>query len=247
VLRLFLDPRPVPMLFVAATILFSIISNALYDSLKTVLPAPLAVTLVAVGLLVVFVGVTFLLRRLFHPQVVTDAIEPRRALIVLVSQGELEKIPATEAIKFHHSPRQGQPGLEFCWLLRTSAPNQEPQAPARSSWMNAQILEEMYRGKVRMFLKTVEVDDPESVSMAVAQAHQEARRLAISDSEMVADITGGTKMMSIGVALASLAAGIDMTYLWARKTLVDGRADPASGVEPRRVNIDYFRRSAAGE
>jgi hypothetical protein len=236
-----------PTLFMAASILLGITGNALYESVKMIVPGPLAVCLIATGMFIFLLGITFIVRRLYHPQVVTGTIGPRRALVVLVSQGEVDKIPAAEAIKFHSSPESGQPHLEFCWLLRTAAPEQEPAAPASSSWRNAQILEERYRGKVRVFIKDVEVDDPESVSMAMAQAHQEARRMAISASEMIADVTGGTKMMSIGMALASMAAGIDMSYLWARKTLPDGRADLHAGFEPRRVNIDYFRRQAGEE
>ncbi len=246
VLRFFLEPGPTPGLFVLSTMILGAAGNALYDSLNDIIPAALAVLVIALGVLVLFV-LAFAMVREFRPRVVTSRIKPMRGLIVLVSQGELENIPASEAIKFHYAPDAKEHALDHCWLLRTPAPLKEADGPAKSSWMNAQSLEEKYRGRVKMYLKNVEVDDPESVSMALAQAYQEARKLKLKENEIVADITGGTKMMSVGMALAGIAAGIDLTYLKARQLFPDGRANPGAGSDPVRVDINYFRKETGQE
>jgi hypothetical protein len=220
--------------------------NALYDALKEIIPAALAVLVITMGALVLLVLVITLVRE-FRPRVVTMKIKPVRGLIVLVSQGELENIPASEAIKFHYSPDRKKHALEHCWLLRTPAPVKEAEGAAKSSWWNAQSLEEKYRGRVKMHLKDVEMDDPESVSTALSQAHQEARKLKLKRNEIVADITGGTKMMSVGMVLAGIAAGIDLTYLKARELLPDGRANPKAGADPVHVDIHYFRKETGQE
>jgi len=241
-LRLFLQPGQTPFLYLLFSMGLAVATNALYEQFKIMFSAPMSVLIITISVLLILVGVTILARWFFLPKVVIGKIAPKRALIVLVSQGELKNIPASEAIKFHYSPRKGNHTLEYCWLLRTPAPEEEPPKPARSSWFNAQSIEKKYRGKVKMFQKSIEFDDPETSSIAVEQAVREARKFGIKPSDMVADVTGGTKMMSMGMALASIAAGIEMTYLKAKKTLPDGRVDPSGGSDPMRVDIEYYRR-----
>lgn len=245
ILRLFLEPGPMPAVFIVFSMGLSFITSAFYDQLKATFSTPKSILLLVGGVLLILMGVTVLLRQIFRPKVVISSVKPRRGLIVLVSQGEVDKIPATDAINYHYSPDKKRHTLEYCWLFRTPPPEKEPPEPARSSWVNAQLLEERYRGKVKMILKSVEMDDPESVAMALEQVHQEARKLKLKENEIVSDITGGTKMMGVGMALASIAAGIDMTYLRARKTLPDGRADTSAGSDPMRVDIEFYRKEAA--
>jgi len=247
ILRLFLNPEPMPGVFIGFTFLLGLIGSAFYEGMKAILSTWYAALAGAILFLLILIIITVLLRYSFHPKVVTNKIKPRRGLIVLVSQGELEKIPASEVIKFHYGPEGRKHPLEYCWLLRTPASTEEPKAPAQSSLKNANALEEAYKGRVKIYIKPVEMDDPESVSMAVEQAHKEARKLKLKESEMAADITGGTKPMSIGMALASIEAGVDMTYLKARKTFADGRADASSGSDLIRVDIEYFRRKSEQE
>jgi len=215
-MRLYLEPGRIPWPFLLGTILLSVISNAAYDWLKEPVGGPLAVLLIAFSFFALMIGFAILIPQIFRRAICSYKIESRRGLIVLVSQSEYKSNAAIPAIDYHAAGEKVK--LDHLWLIATEKPKQEPPEPSQSSWKNAQDLQNRYAGKIKVFPKYVTRDDPSLVSMAVKQAVEEAKARGLKPNDLVADATGGTKPMTIGMVLGTLMTGIDVTYLSPRKT-----------------------------
>lgn len=239
-LRPFLEPTSVPLLFVSFVILLNLISNALYDWTKTWIGTPIRVAFYTLSVIILLVVIFELIRR-FKLRLIVRSIKPRRALVVLVSQGRTEDIPATAAIKYHLS------ALEHCWLITSPEPANPPPSPSQSAWKNAAALKVQHEGSVKMHTKVIDPEDPQSIFQAVAQVYSEAKSLDLSSKEIVADFTGGTKMMTAGMVLACTPADRDVQYMKPLAFLADGRADLTAGSEPRWVDLNFFLGRAEGE
>ena len=241
-LRPLLEPQFSPLLVLLAAILLGIVGNATYDLVKGwwgTEEAALVFGLVA--LLVIVVGY-WVLRMVRRSGYVEGVVAPRRGLVVLVSTGETADTPAFAAVQ-HHLGANGQAGrLEMCYLIagrRAADPDQEPPS---SSWSNAVALRSQLeeRGK-RAEIIEVEAQDCEDVMRGVEGAWQRARsRDRLPRGEIVADLTGGTKQMSIGMSLACMKHGCDMEYLYPKEG-----CEPAC--EPRWVSLWFYTRTPADD
>lgn len=132
---------------------------------------------------------------------------PRQGLIVPVSPGVYEHIAAYCAIRHHYEGTAAAPdGRRFyLWLIHTPEPEEEPKPPSQSSFKNARDLARHYRGlDCEVELLTVNnLHDPREALYKVDQAYRQSAELyRLPASAIVADITGGTKLMSIGIAFA---------------------------------------------
>jgi hypothetical protein len=232
-IRPFLEPTSVPLLFIIGVILLNLTSNAAYDWAKTWLVTPHIVILCALCALLLLVVIYALVRRFKRRLTVRD-ISPRRGLVVLVSQGRLADIPATAAMNFH------SPALEHCWLITSPEPLKPPPEPSQSAWKNASELKAKYHGKVKTYVKVIDPEDPQSIFQAVEQVYAQAKHLDLSSKEIVADFTGGTKMMTAGMVLACTPDDRDVQYMKPLRFTPDGRADHIFGAEPRWVDLNFF-------
>jgi uncharacterized membrane protein YuzA (DUF378 family) len=247
-----LDPKILPLLFVVGAVLLGVVSNATYELIKawisgddktvTVVPYVFVVGAGLLLLLLLSVSVFNALRQRFGQKLQIDEVKPRQGLVVLVSQGQIEKIPALAAIQFHQSR------LAHCWLIAPPRPAQENVAQAaisgQSSGKNAEDLMAMFaKATFKMHLvnrledKEVDADDPASVVAAIESVYRQASALKLPNKEMIADITGGTKPMTAAMALACTKANRDMEYLLPRKKDEGGRADPSMGSVPKLLNL----------
>ena len=246
VLRPFLEPGTAPLLFVVGLILLNIISNAIYELFKDEFDAPIRILLIAAGLLALFLIAYALVRRIFKPELTVTDLEPRRGLIALVSQGRLSDIPVSASISFH------EPALTHCWLITSKQPPAEPELPPGSSgepfqsaWKNTQDLKVQLQGKVKL-IQDVEIDpeNPKEIFSAIDGIYSLARRAGLHSDDIVADITGGTKTMSISMVLACTPAGRAVEYMKPRRFLPDGRADPKAGSDPKLVDLSFLIRTS---
>jgi hypothetical protein len=239
-LRPFLEPTSVPLLFISFVVLLNLISNALYDWTKSWIGTPFKVIFYTVCLIVLLVVMFELVRR-FKLRLTVRGISPRRGLVVLVSQGRSEDIPAMAAIKYH------LPALEHCWLITSTEPANPPPPPSQSAWKNAGTLRVLYEGQVKTHIKVIDPEDPQSIFQAVEQVYSEAKLFGLSSNEIVADFTGGTKMMTAGMVLACTPADRDVQYMKPLALSPDGRVDLAAGSEPRWVDLNFFLGTREGD
>jgi hypothetical protein len=256
-LRPFLEPGPVPALFITGVILLSLIGNAIYEGLRAVFQTPLSVLMVALALLALLVVFYALLRYLFEPGLTVRDVQPKRGLVTLVSNGKLSELSAAAAIRYHYCGERDErpmPTLQHCWLITSpkspSASNEDEATAAgesvRPAWKNAEALLEKYRGMVKMRILEVDPEDPQSVFAAIETAYTEARQVSLRSQDVVADCTGGNKIMTVGMALACASADRRLTYMKPRRVNDKGIAIAEYGSEPKLLDLHFFLRTADG-
>ncbi|MCD6519484.1 MAG: hypothetical protein J7M05_06150 [Anaerolineae bacterium] len=140
----------------------------------------------------------------------------KRGLVLLFSKEE----PAQKAIDYH------QERLERCWLFAT------PQMRARAEKFARRI-------ERKTALQVEVVDIPEAYQAEAC--YDEANKLfgsleAIARGEVIADITGGTKPMTVGLFLACLRAGIAVQYVLAPYDK-NGNLIPGEGMVPVEIRV----------
>ncbi len=150
-LRPFLEPGTLPLLFLAGVILLNVIGNGVFELFKEKMGGGLGAAVAAVAASVILIVLNYFIRKRAAeaPRRLTAlSVSPRTGLIVLVSIGRLEEIAATAAIAFH------QPALRHVWLITSRKPDSEPpqkpedagKPPWQSAWKNAQDLKAKYEG-----------------------------------------------------------------------------------------------------
>ena len=190
-------------------------------------------------------------------------VEPsrcRRGLIVPVSFGIVEEIPAYDVIRHHCAGDPDDPAratLEHLWLVyaRSAPPDTvpddvpaetpSPPAPPREgkpSFDNALELQRRFTAQ-GVHVHLVEINhefDAHDIYEKVDGAYKESARYNLRPDEVVADITGGTKVMSVGIALAGIPLERDLQFLKPRKhDPVTGVADRKAGSDPYLININF--------
>lgn len=243
-----LTPSISPWLFVAGIILFAVLGNAVYALVENWLRTPLAILLFSAVVLGLLLLLFQAVRRYLRPTLDANLnTHPRRGLVVLVSQGKLEETPALAAIRYHYRGEKDErpsPTLGHCWLITSPHEAPRPVGPSprpgfQTAWENANALKKMFAGKIDMHLVEVDPNNAEDVYEKVAMALRTAERLRLPRSEVAADYTGGTKPMSIGMALAAATLGFGLEYMDARQHDEQGRAVPAGGSDPVSLDLQY--------
>ncbi len=245
-IRLLLEPGPAPLLFVLGTTLLALLGDAVYDLVKTVTGSAWGVLVFAFVILGLLFAILAVIRRVLKPGLAIREVGRRPGLVVLVSMGKLSMIPALQAIKHHYrgaEDEHAKPVLRYCWLIASPQPDKEPEQrapgePFQSSWKNAQDLRAMYEPLgIDVRIRTVDPEDPQSVFQKVEEIYQEVKAVHLKPSEVIADFTGGTKIMTAGMVLACTPADRDVEYMRPRQHLADGRADVAAGADPLWVDL----------
>lgn len=242
-----LDPGLVPLLFIIGVILLSLIGNAIYEGLKSWLQTPLAILLLSLAVFLLILITYQLYQYLFRPAIHEEAIDPHPGLIALVSPGKTEEILAADAIRFHYrgqAEERPAPTLRHCWLITTPQPPPNPDSRSPSAWENAHELQRQYLDHFTVHLKVVDPYNATAAFEAVEQAYAEAGRLGLRARDLVADITGGTKMMTAGMILACNTAGRQATYMRPNQVDDKGLIIRAAGSTPIRVNLRLALRTA---
>jgi hypothetical protein len=154
---------------------------------------------------------------------VKEELQPgkRVGLILLASSREAA---APASIQYH------LPALKHCWIVAT-----------RESQATALALATRYRDQIP-YLYYGEPNylvDPDQIQstydMIVRILDVEAVKAGLPAGAMIADITGGTKPMTAGMALACLARSRDMQYM---KTPRDEAGQVLDGAVAEPIRID---------
>lgn len=159
---------------------------------------------------------------------------PRKGLIVFMSPGD-RVTPAENAVKAHLA------ALEHCWVIVGPArPGQQ-----RTSHDNAQALSDKYQTAkdtpIQFHLKEVaDEDNPQQSYHLVRAIYEEARAVGLSERDLIADYTGGTKSMTAGMVLAcSTSEERDTEYMKAIQVTPAGIAVPATQAVPVLVDLNF--------
>jgi len=155
-------------------------------------------------------------RRARGPGLVIDLPNPHkhRGLIFLFSREDTLR----EAIQYH------QPVLEHCWLLVT--PEMQPQAQAAMG----------HFPNLRFAIHPI----PDRYSTQACYQdvrhiyEHDALRLGIAPQEIIADITGGTKPMAMGMIVACLDGGFPIEHI---PTAYDVAGKPTGPLPPIEIRV----------
>jgi len=187
---------------VISTVLVTLTISLLYDWLKETGGLSAAAVLIAImGSITLVVVYTYAIvtgrRRSGMAARVSDKPKPPRCkgLIVMVSTPEI----AREAIEYHKEM------LRCCWLIVT--PETKPRAEA---------LKEQYEDVIPyVIIRPIanRYDTRGCYELVRDIYHQEGPRLGVEPGEMMADITGGTKPMTMGMILASLEGELPVEHI----------------------------------
>lgn len=154
-----------------------------------------------------------------------------KGLIVTASPGA--GISSAEAaIRYHH----GKGKLERCWII-TGGENSE--APAKS--LVTKLTEEgisrsIFQDFVR--LDPEQADNPDEVYKQVDKILRSLPE-GWSESDVIADYTGGTKSITAGMVLACASPDRRLQFMKPNRYREDGTADHPAGSRPYLVDIRY--------
>lgn len=221
----FFDPsRSIP-LFIVGTAALSLVLQAFYDLANDpeTWQGGYWLALGALGLVAVILIATWF-RRPVTGQVHIREEEkptPHRGLILLVSPNPTAA--ATASIEYH------LPVLQHCWLI----------ASAESLAM-AQTLANEFRGHVTQVYfgaphYLVEPEQIQSTYAVMQTILEDARKAWLADTDLIADITGGQKPMTVGLALACSARNVQMQYMKIQRTPV---GEAQTDIRPMAIRID---------
>jgi hypothetical protein len=164
-------------------------------------------------------------------------VEARRGLIVFSSPGE-RVTPAENAIKAHLAK------LEHCWIIVGPAlPGRGPSARD-----NANRIAQEYASQkpgLKFYIQDLDDEhDPEKTFRLVRSIYDQARTLGLSEKEIIADYTGGTKSMTAGMVLAcSTSPDRDAQYMKAKDVTGTGVATPSAEATPVLIDLNFGPRS----
>jgi hypothetical protein len=90
-------------------------------------------------------------------------------------------------------------------------------------------------------LSVEDADNPESVHRLVDEIYKEAtEKNSLTEEEVIADYTGGTKSMTSGMVLACTSPRRPLQFMKPRRYTEDGRADTQAGADPKAIDIRFW-------
>lgn len=196
----FLDSRA-PTLFVIASLVLAMLGNALYELVLLMFGAqPITLIGIIVGSALIFPFLVWSIRRVIEgiagkqqtiEVIPAERIEPHSALVLPVglrSQG-----PERAILEWHQSGRV----LRDCWLIVSSQVRSDAQS--KVSDLTQWLIENNVDVHIIDIADATSLDETFRAAMqALREAHGPVQALPV-----VVDITGGTAVMSVGMALAA--------------------------------------------
>lgn len=186
----------------------------------------LAALLIVVVVLILLLDLRLTRRRRMAP--VARPVTPHKGLILLISPGNLE-VPL-QSIQHH------QGVLQHCWLIASQGHGEDCLASQRTAAELAAQIRQRWPGVAVHYGSDFQVD-PDDVGSAwrlVDQIYASAAEYQLTVQDILADITGGLKPMTAGMALACLAPERDMQYM---RTMRDQSGNPQRGASLTPVHI----------
>jgi len=153
-------------------------------------------------------------------------VSPAKALVVLVSKAPGSS-SALEAALYHARDES----LQHLWLITSK------DAASEAELVKHRVLS--MHPKVQAY--EVILDDIFDINHAqrvVGEIRDQALGKAeISEEDVMFDFTGMTKQASAGMVSVCAATRSRLQFMQPKGFLVDGRADPSAGSEPREVRV----------
>lgn len=208
-LRPLFDPEESLGLYILGTAALTMSIQILYDVSKEPFGLPGAVALAA-ALIIVAAAVIWLQavrqqrRRKIDVQE-SAAVEKHAGLILMISPGNLEL--ARSAFD-HHLPE-----LQHCWLVSTPA-SLSTTAELEKVWRGASPQVQVHSGQ-EYLVQPEEIEH--SYTLVERIYSQEAPLYNLVEEDVLGDVTGGTKPMTAGMALACASPGRNMQYIKTRR------------------------------
>ncbi|HKZ78457.1 MAG TPA: hypothetical protein VI750_05920 [Pyrinomonadaceae bacterium] len=139
--------------------------------------------------------------------------ERKRGLILLVSRPE----SAMHAVEFHFQDGSGP--LETVWLIPSNG--QEADRYGGATWEVAEAIrehiKELSNNRLRVEIHETGVS-PGDAQDTFDYVNRIFRRRTYNSSEIIADFTGGTKPMTVGMVMACLPRDRELQYVPYNKT-----------------------------
>ncbi|MBU1207899.1 MAG: hypothetical protein KKH04_13375 [Proteobacteria bacterium] len=217
-------------------VLFGIVPNLISDHFRQNLPIGVVfVAVMAVSYFILRLVINYFENRsrVQLTLVQKENPSPRRGLIVLMSPGP-RTTAAENAVKAHLS------NLEHCWVIH--GPDRPGQKP--TSRENAEVLAQKIKSiknPVAFYFKGLaDEDNPQEIYYLVRSVYEEAKAFNLSEEDVIADYTGGTKSMTAGMVLAcSVSEQRDAEYMKPVKTTPSGVAEPGTEAVPVLVDLKF--------
>jgi hypothetical protein len=235
----FLSPERSVARYIIGTAALTVAIQIVYDLSKE--PFGLLGGAALAALLLLLVALILLLdARLARQRLVTPVARPatpHKGLILLISPGNLD-VPL-QAIQHH------QQTLQHCWLIASRGDGQDCLASQRTAGQLAQEIGRRWPSVETHYGSDYQADPDDVVSAwrLVDQIFASASTFGLSAQDILADITGGVKPMTAGMALACLAPERDMQYM---KTLRDESGEPQRGAPLTAMQISTREMHRAG-
>jgi hypothetical protein len=224
------DPQYSLLRYVVGTAALTMVIQFFYDLVMASYAFLGVAVLVAVLFIVVVLIVVIDYRSKLQRQSARPtegAVTPHKGLILLVSPKKAGLPIETQLPLISIRPHLGR--LQTCWLLHTKD----------SAGFAAELAEHLQRTYGLIVKADAEYRvDPESIRETWALVdsiyRQKGPAMQLAEEDVIADITGGTKPMTGGMALACFAAERDMQYI---ETPRDTEGNPIPGAERKAILI----------
>ncbi len=229
---LFFDPT-VPLAFVIGSLAIAVAGSALYTLLSVLVgtDVPSQLQLLIGSLAIVIVSVLLLrqavglwMRRQRKGVLIVPENEQAQAHTSLMLPVGLNPSGAERAVISHHA-HSGT--LRHCWLLIT------PQVEASTKFgdLRQYLLDSNVEAHVLKVANANQVYESYAGALDAIRAAQATR----GAWPLIADITGGTAVMSVGIALAAREQGVPIQYYPASYQAGTGGVNPDSASAPLLV------------
>ncbi|MCA9919458.1 MAG: hypothetical protein KC445_15975 [Anaerolineales bacterium] len=179
-------------------------------------------------------------QKLIMPTIESE-VGRRKGLVVLVSN---RPDPPAKFAVAHHAwnliPGE-KPTLKHCWLI--AGPGDEEY----SSLHNAlQLKAELKASKISADICSLnDLTSIEEVYLLTKKAITEAfTQHNFQLEEIIADCTGGTKQMTLGMVLAAAEFGVDLQYLDPNQLKKSGRVEKVAGGVARPINLSFWSKDS---
>jgi hypothetical protein len=225
----FFDPSRSLAQFIVGTAALTLALQAAYDFANepTRLQGGYLLALVALIVAGAVLIASSIRQRVIGRVEIAEALKPgpRAGLIVLVGP---TPAAAPASIEYH------LPALRHCWLIATG-----------DSLKTAAELYDQYRDRVPHIhwgQPNYAVDPDQMAStykLVVRILDEEAVEAGLQRGDVIADITGGTKPMTSGVAIACLARDRDMQYMKAPRDAA-GQVIEGAVAEPVKIDTAFI-------
>ena len=238
--RIFDASKAPPLIFLMTVYIIGVTTNSLSDYIKEVVGLPPGVTLAIGGALLLLIILLYdpvtkmlnyyLLRgaSIMPDMVETGAPEQMKGLIVFASLGQ--DTPAEAAIQYH------LPALTHCWIITGGEQSESAARSIMAKFIEKGCSPEIFREPKKM--SGEDADNPEKVFAVVEEIYSSLPD-DLSESDVIADYTGGTKSMSAGMILSCALPTRKLQFMKPNEYKTDGTAKRECGSKPREIDIKF--------